>query len=490
MTKPNDLNEAQWQAVTHQGSHLLIVAGPGTGKTHTLVRRIAHIIPSIPAHENVLAVTFTNKAAAQMKDRLMSLGVPQKQTFIGTFHAFCLKLLREHWEWTALPKDFQVIMPEEVEGFDKAALERIGLMKSTHLVIEGSDEYKTYQRALKAKSCIDFDDILRETLNVLEEESVARMVRASYTHIFVDEYQDLNPVQHAVLKMIAGNSSHVTAIGDPDQAIYGFRGSDMRLFSRFMDDFPGASCLRLRENYRSSPNLLNASGQIIRTAGKDNDVALIARIHSEGKLIVHRASTDRAEADYVAGQIEKMVGGMDMQSARAATRSFGDIAVLYRLNAQRHVISQALDHLAIPFQVSAKPPKADTYSDEAALGRREEVLDYNTEKVSLMTIHAAKGLEFPVVFIVGCEENILPLNILEMKGDSDEERRLFYVGMTRARSCLYLTYAERRQLFGKTLLQSPSPFLTDIAEDLKAYEAARLRKPKKSAAPDTQMKLF
>jgi len=191
----------------------------------------------------------------------------------------------------------------------------------------------------------------------------------------------------------------------------------------------------------------------------------------------------------VAHQIEKLIGGLDMNTSRRAVRSSGDIVILYRLNAQRHVMGQALEHLGIPYQVSQKCKKGEIYSDEDALGQHEEELEYNVEKISLMSLHAAKGLEFPVVFIIGCEDNLLPLDLMGMKGDPPEERRLFYVGMTRAKEHLYLTHAKRRQLFGQTLLQNPSPYLADIAEELKAYEAAKRNIPQKD--PDAlQMKLF
>jgi DNA helicase-2/ATP-dependent DNA helicase PcrA len=148
-----------------------------------------------------------------------------------------------------------------------------------------------------------------------------------------------------------------------------------------------------------------------------------------------------------------------------------------------------LEHLGIPYQISQKPQRLEVYSDEDALGQKEEEMEYNVEKVSLMSLHAAKGLEFPVVFIIGCEANLLPLDLMSMKGDSQEERRLFYVGMTRAKEHLYLTYARRRQLFGQTMIQEPSPFLADIAEELKAYESSRRQTSKKD--PDAlQMKLF
>ncbi len=479
----NGLNDSQWKAVIYNGGHLLITAGPGTGKTHTITRRIAHLIPSLKSNERILAITFTNKAANQMKDRLVELGVPLSKVFVGTFHAFCLKLLRDHWQETALPKDFKVAIPDDIQGFDKAVLDRIGLVKSTQLVIQGDDEYKKYQRYLRQNGWIDFDDILREALALLDNEDIAKHVTGAYRHIFVDEYQDSNVIQNALLKILVADGASLTAIGDPNQSIYGFRGGNVALFHCFKEDFPGANVLTLQDNYRSASNLLAASCQVM------GGLEVLAKLDIKGHLVMHEALSDRAEADYVAHQIEKMVGGMDMMSARRSHRTFGDIAILYRLNAERHVITQALDHLGIPYQVSRKPPKSEGYSDEGVLGQMEEELDYNVEKVSLLTLHAAKGLEFPVVFIVGCEDNILPLDLEGMKGDTAEERRLFYVGMTRAKEHLCLTRAQRRQMFGKTLQHQPSPFLSDIAEELKAYEAAR-RKPVKKDLDAAQMKLF
>ena len=461
----------------------MITAGPGTGKTHTLTRRIAHLIPSLKSNESILAITFTNKAARQMQDRLMALGVRQSHLFVGTFHGFCLKLLRDHFEHTALPKDFKVATPEDIAGFDKDVRERISLLKSSQLAISPDDDYKAYQRYLRQNSWIDFDDILREALLLLEDENIAGQLRRQYRYIFVDEYQDSNIVQNALLKVLAQEGVLLTAIGDANQSIYGFRGSKVELFRRFQEDFSPAEVLTLQENYRSAPSLLAASGQVM------GGVQLLAKLSTQGKLIIHQAATDRAEADYVAHQIEKLIGGFDMNTSRRALRSFGDVVILYRLNAQRHVMVQSLEHLGVPYQVSQKPKKSEAYCDEDVLGQNEEELEYNVEKVSLMTLHAAKGLEFPVVFIIGCEDQLLPLDLIGMKGEPQEERRLFYVGMTRAKEHLYLTHAKRRQLFGQTFIQEPSPYLADIAEELKAYEAARRNTPKKD--PDVlQMKLF
>ncbi len=483
MEKPADLNESQWQAVTHKGSHLLITAGPGTGKTHTLTHRIAHLIPALKNNENILALTFTNKAARQMQERLSVLGVSQSQVFIGTFHGFCLGILRHYFEFTALPKDFKVAHPDEITGFDKATLERISQMKSSQLAISPDEEYKTYQRYLRQKCWIDFDDILREALLLLGDEKVAEELQARYRYILVDEYQDSNIVQNLILKELVRKGVLLTAIGDVNQSIYGFRGSRVELFHRFKDDFSPATILTLQENYRAAPSLLKAAGQVM------GGVDLLAKLSTHGKLVIHQATTDRAEADYVAHQIEKLIGGLDMNTSRRAVRSLGDIVILYRLNAERHVFAQALDHLGIPYQMAQKSKRSELYSDEEALGQQEEVVEYNVEKVSLMSLHAAKGLEFPVVFIIGCEDNLLPLDLIAMKGEPQEERRLFYVGMTRAKEHLFLTHARRRQLFGQTLIQNPSPYLADIAEELKAYEAAKHHTPKKD--PDSlQMKLF
>ena len=391
--------------------------------------------------------------------------------------------MRDYFEHTALPKDFKVALPQDITGFDKEALERISQMKSSQLAIVPDEDYKAYQRYLRQNSWIDFDDILREALLLLEDEDIAGQLRRQYRYIFVDEYQDSNIVQNALLKILARDGVLLTAIGDANQSIYGFRGSRVELFRRFQEDFSPAQILTLQENYRSAPSLLAASGQVM------GGVELLAKLDTEGKLVIHDAATDRAEADYVAQQIEKLIGGLDMNTSRRARHSFGDIAVLYRLNAQRHVLSQGLEYLGIPYQIAQKPQRAEVYSDEDVLGQNEEQLEYNVEKVSLMTLHAAKGLEFPVVFIVGCEDNLLPLDLMGMKGDPQEERRLFYVGMTRAKEHLYLTHAKRRQLFGQTLMQNPSPYLADIAEELKAYEAAKRNAPKKD--PDAaQMKLF
>ena len=521
MTKPADLNVAQWQAVSHEGSHLIIVAGPGTGKTHTLTHRIVRTISTLKPDQKILAITFTNKAAQQMRERLEAKAAQWwRWVTVGTFHRFALGLLREFGEQTPLPKNFQIVLPEDIQGFLEQAfpqktpaqrrqiIEEISLIKSTQLVIDADEDYQRYHRFLRTKGLIDFDDILREALVLLGNEDIASKIRQRYRYIFVDEYQDINLVQNALLKTLVQDGVLLTAIGDPNQSIYGFRGSQVKLFNRFTEDFLGAAKFYLTENYRSTVNLLSASSQVIQKSCEHQVPEAVAKIYDEGRLVIHEAATDRAEAEYVAHQIEQSVGGVSMfsqdshrvETYRKAQRTFGDIAILYRVNAQKNVIIGALEHLGIPYAVSSKPvmKKEDLQTidkdkkDEILLQQFEEVLPYNVEKVSLLTLHAAKGLEFPVVFIIGCEAKLLPLDMHSIKGDPQEERRLLYVGMTRAKEHLYLTRAGRRQLFGQTFFNPPSMFLADIEEDLKAYENSKLRRrlSKSKEAEKQQLKLF
>lgn len=489
MENSSKLNAAQQQAVDHSGGHLLIVAGPGTGKTHTLVHRIARFIPYLKSGQKILAMTLTNKAAREVNDRLMALDVVQRFVCAGTFYAFCLKLLRTYLDRTALPKDFKIASLEDLKDFDSDVRTGISLIKSTQMAIHPDKEFKAYTKTLRQAGLIDFDDILREALELLEDDTIAEAIQQEYPYIFIDEYQDINIVQNALLKRLVGKTGVLTAIGDRQQRIYGFRGANVALFDRFEEDFMGATVLKLHKNYRSSANLLKASLQVIGRA--EPDMQQTTQIFTDGKLLIHEAPTDRAEADFVAAQIETMVGGLSLQRSLKAEHSFGDIAICYRLQTQCHVMTQALEHLGIPYHVSKNAQRSQEYSDEAALMQHEDSLDYSMEKVSLLMLHAAKGLEFPVVFIIGCEDKLLPLQLEGMQGDIEEERRLFYVGMTRAKKSLFMTYAKRRQLFGRTVELLVSPFLSDIEENLKIVAASRKKVKKSSDAVDHgQMQLF
>lgn len=668
------LNPSQQRAVEHRGAHLLIVAGPGTGKTHTLVHRILHVVQQGVSPEALLALTFTNKAAEEMQRRLREhLGEAAARLTTGTFHAFCLNLLRERgFDFEIVDEERQREIAKEV--WPKASamerqtwLEEISLQKATlkyrspgplsrpvsivslergtgwadddaHIAASHKGaglRVQSYQTALRRERLWDFDDILLEAMALIESDHAAReSLHARYHWLFVDEYQDLNPAQHRLLKLLAHANALVTAIGDPNQAIYGFRGSEVSYFTNFANDFPGAVEMRLEENYRSGVNILSASGQVIERGEENFAMPLSAALLTEGRLTIYAAPTEKAEAEYVVHQIEKMVGGTSMFSqdtkrvarAEEGERSFGDFAILYRLNALRGPLEEALQRSGMPYQISGDVPllqrtgvlplvalmrcaanlnfqmkhavelialltpgfgevsaqkmleafavaepfeleritrfgeienlgaKAKSallitqqsffllkkklrehglanalesfyqtdllktflgehkplhenwqrvlrlarrresvraFCDVLALESASDHFESRAEKIALMTLHAAKGLEFPVVFIVGCEEHVTPMQLETLAGDPAEERRLFYVGMTRAKEQLYLLRAMKRRLFGKLCEHAPSRFLSDIEEQLKAYEHWQA-KPQKQVEEvvDNQLDLF
>ena len=488
----NKLNPSQLKAVNHEAGHLLIIAGPGTGKTHTITHRIAHLVQSLKDNEKILAITFTNKAALEMRHRLAQLSVDADKMFVGTFHSFCLSLLKEH------KGDVKVALPEEILELTKILwpgkklsqrkdmLESIYRWKAIDFDKEPPAEVIAYNNFLRERNLFDFDDLLLESLPLIPYPL------SLYKHIFVDEYQDINRVQHALLKQWVKEGTSLCAIGDPNQAIYGFRGSDVKFFESFKEDFPGAKVLSLEENYRSSPNLLTACTQVIAKSRFRYVSPLTAKIFEEGRLTIYEAPTDKAEAEYVVHEIEKMVGGTSMFShdsarvakGKTAERGFGDIAVLYRLNSQKNALKEALERSGIPYEISGERSLEDEFLPAGNNSKYEE----RSEKIKLMTLHASKGLEFPVVFIVGCEENLLPLNLAGLRSDIEEERRLFYVGMTRAKEGLFLVSAKRRFIFGKPCFNASSIFLADIKEELKTYQE-RLSLPKKKKE-SSQLSLF
>ncbi len=643
-----NLNLSQRRAVTHAGGHLIIIAGPGTGKTHTLVHRLLHLQQSGETARSMLAITFTNKAAEEMRQRLQEhMGNMAEELTIGTFHAFCLVLLREHagerqsWEIIADERRktiAQELWPEANAAEHSRWLEEISLQKAT-LATPATPEQTArracYQAALQRLCVWDFDDLLLEAITLLENNPAVRQtVHQRYRWIFVDEYQDLNPAQHRLLKMLVQGGAHLTVIGDPNQAIYGFRGAEVRYFSRFAEDFPGATTMRLEENYRSGATILTASGQVIEAGEGSLALPLSATLLTPGNLTIYTAPTAEAEAEFVVHQIEKLVGGTSLfsqDSGRVVQTpeggySFGDFAILYRLNALRPPLEEALQRSGMPFQISGETPlrqrksvpellaairwaaglpcdakdfasfvaliapgfgprsaqklaeyftatplrdallltrfaehakleqrpamalqsageiaarftrelhsvgvatalanllagvqqQAKTQAlpdwwpnwqrlaalahwhssprallDALALQSEADQIEAQAEKISLLTLHAAKGLEFPVVFIIGCEENLTPMQLEELQGDLAEERRLFYVGMTRAKERLYLVRAASRVLFGKSRRFAASRFLLDIEEQLKAYEYWQAKATKSSdKVADQQLKLF
>ena len=602
------LDADQRRAVETVASPLLVVAGPGSGKTRTLTHRIAHLVTdhAVPP-ARCLAITFTRRAAGEMRDRLRAL-LPDawERVPLHTFHSLGLSILKEHHNAAGLQRGFRVaseseriqLLRDTLDISEKRAhgrLSAISLAKRTRAppADEGSghafEAFDAYERAMEARNLCDFDDLVIRAADALESDPAIRaQYRRRYRWISVDEYQDVDEQQVRLVKQLASPDGNVCAIGDPDQAIYGFRGADVRFFSEFRRDFPGTRVVRLARNYRSDRNIVALSTQVIgrsdstrqaptRRDGDGEGVGAessqatarsgsAAAIEDAPDLVtLHEAPTDKAEAEFIVRSLEEMLGGhsfFSIDSGRSEDAggdefSFSDFAVLYRTEAQVPALVEALRRSGMPFQhrshrrlldhpgvaaaldalrETGRPGPvreqleaacrldgrrgADGCDDEQSaaqmleacellrpaavacgddlerflsdlsLGTEIDTWDPRADRISLLTLHAAKGLEFPVVFIVGCENGLLPLAWSKpTRAVLDEERRLFYVGVTRARTKLCLCRAKRRLWRGKLRELPPSPYLADIEEQL--LERRRVRLPERPTRNDDgQLNLF
>jgi len=551
-TDPTDilagLDADQHAAASILRGPLLIVAGPGSGKTRTLTHRIAYLVAEAgAAPETCLAITFTRRAAAEMRQRLAAL-LPERAADIPihTFHSLGLSILREHWNAAGLQRGFRVAADDERADMLAAAmtiserkartlLQAISHAKRTRqtATTESAAALAAYRQGMSLRNWIDFDDLVGLSLQLLESDAaLAASYRDRFRWISVDEFQDVDEQQYALVKLLAPPDANLCAIGDPDQAIYGFRGADAACFDRFRADYPLAATAHLNRNYRSTGTIVSAATQVIAPAGGDTPAARIVRDMQE-HITIHAAPSADAEAEFVVHTIETLIGGhsfFSIDSGRSdggvpANLSFSDIAVLYRTDAQSKPLCEALERSGMPYQrhsherLTDRPgvrallqrlgdrpgdiagglrAAADRLSAEGDVAdcraallsllplaqdcgndrtRFDEILSLATEadcrdpradRVSLLTLHAAKGLEFPVVFIVGLEDGILPLRWGPDATDSElaEERRLFYVGMTRAQDRLFLTRAQSRPWRGDIRSLPASPFLSDIESEL------------------------
>jgi uncharacterized protein (TIGR00375 family) len=667
-----NLNEAQQEAIQHAGGPLLIVAGPGTGKTFTLAHRMARLLLMGDARpEQILAVTFTNKAAEAMADRLNKILDDAKLVeglTIKTFHALCLHIISLEAEALGISSRISLLNEKDRMQFVKEAIHSMGhgpvntkpdqdrisdLISKVkqRLLLPGDDVagtvptilmgefplvFKGYQEILNKNHLLDFDDLILRTVRLFETQpAIQDKYRKKFRFICVDEYQDINYAQYRLIRLLAPRSHDICVIGDPDQAIYGFRGADVRYFHRFCDDYPGAKTIRLRQNYRSTETILRASGQLIGSDDpKRTQDGIWSGIHGAKALIVAGLPTEKAEAEYIVKTIDQEVGGIahfSMDSGRIdrfeakKERTFADFAVLYRIREQGKAMEEAFARSGIPFQMvgnekledrkgirelvsylkagcsvacdldverilnfpargigrntvralnkwsemkgcslmtalgrmdevsGVKPAprmKLRAFSEDLnqlkqrlngmtvfervryilnhfaivdamggdkafeegltafldlsrsfgdrsvdflahlALERAQDCYDPAAEKVSLMTMHAAKGLEFPVVFIAGCEDGLIPYRRTnEEEGDLPEEKRLFYVALTRAREIIYVSHTKKRLIFGQRTLQRISPFLEAVEADLKEHKKPFPAKPGRKKE-DAQLRLF
>ncbi|WP_190813429.1 UvrD-helicase domain-containing protein [Saccharopolyspora pogona] len=543
---------------------LLIVAGPGTGKTRTVTHRLAHLVleRGVPA-EQCLAITFTRRAAGEMTERLHALiGAQAQRMTVATFHSFGLQVLREHHEELGLGADFgladaarQQKILTAITGDERSARKAKAQLSPVRRGGEAAPDTEAvlaaYLAGLRGQNLVDFDDLVVLAVQLLTDHpGIAEQYRRRYRWITVDEYQDVDELQYRLLRLIAPAGANLTAIGDPDQAIYSFRGADVGFFLRFERDYPSAPVLTLTRNYRSGAHILDGA---IRAIAPSTLVA-DRRLHPASgrqahRITAHQADDERAEAAFVARTIDQLLGGASFHSLDSGRVlgdgpggiGFNDIAVLYRADSQSHAILDELTRCGLPVQkrshdrLSARPgvdllvrellhvadrtgpvteqlrmaakTVADTVPEEARpdvhtavellgplaqrcgedvqrfcrevlLGAEVDTLDPRAEAISLLTLHAAKGLEFPVVFLVGCEDGLLPLRWPGTEPTEDEvaeERRLFFVGMTRAQDHLYLTRAARRTIRGSAQDRTRSPFLTPLDDAITKAETPTRR---------------
>ena len=635
------LNPAQREAVTAPAGHYLVLAGAGSGKTRVLTHRIAWLneVHGVPAH-GILAVTFTNKAAAEMRGRagqLLRNGA--RGMWIGTFHGLCHRLLRLHWQEVRLPEGFQVLDSDDQLRLVKRVVQQLELddarfpprqiawwinaqkdegRRPQHLQPAPGDAwldvmqkaYALYQERCDRAGLVDFAELLLRAHELLRDNAaLLAHYRRRFGEILVDEFQDTNAIQYAFVRVLAGDTGHVFVVGDDDQAIYGWRGAKVENVQRFLSDFPGATTLRLEQNYRSTANILNAANAVIahnpdrlgkqlwtdsgegeqidlyaayneidearfvverirqwiRDGGSHGDTAILYRSNAQSRafeeallgeeipyrvyggmrfferaeikdtlaylrLVANRdddAAFERAVNTPARGIGERTLSEVRQRAradgislweaarrcatgdalaarARNALGTFlalvdaldGDVAelplqekidhVLARSGLREHYAAESkgsldsrtenLDELV---SVASRFVQRDDDEESAALSELVAFLSYaaleagegqaqaGEDGVQLMTLHSAKGLEFPLVFLAGLEEGLFPSGkSLEESGRLEEERRLAYVGVTRARQKLVLSYAEARRIHGADMYGIPSRFLREIPAPL------------------------
>jgi uncharacterized protein (TIGR00375 family) len=611
-----NLNPEQRRAVEQGDGPLLILAGPGTGKTNTLAHRIAYLVARGTPPETILALTFTHKAAEEMRSRIEGLlrrtggsggnskgpSTTEQKESVGetigvrvlTFHSFGLEILKEMHQWFGRTQDFFLVSGED----RRRILQKLG----------GQD--LAYESFLEELNAFDLDDLIALPVNLFERNpDVLAEFRRRFSYILVDEYQDVNEMQYRLLRLLASEeSANLTVIGDPDQAIYGFRGADVRFIRRFTEDYPAAAVIHLTTSYRCPETVLKASRQVMEAGENRVRRPLLSGIPDSMKILISEHPSDAAEAEFIARTIEELTGGMGFFSidsgvsdGRSETCDPGEIAILCRISRQMECLEKALTDHRIPYtrvgeasffqeepiaalldiarfltlpdnpylrelaaerlnelyqkkiipspvtlpallrgtegllssgpvvpaqealrsladllgflpSSGAFPPRFSAASGaiehlfslaaghslkgflhRVLIGSPQDDLQYRTANVTLSTIHGVKGLEFACVFIAGCEEGLIPYTLFDgLKTDTgqrtniEEERRLFYVGMTRAKRSLYLTRAKRRFLFGREYSLEASSFLRTIEEELVArIDSQALKKMR-----DPQLFLF
>lgn len=485
------LDEAQTMAAKAVNGPVRIVAGAGAGKTRTITRRIAYACATgVWNPQQSLAVTFSVKAAAQMRSRLAALGV--QQVHAATFHSAALRQIRRAWpqltdayfpqvasdqrplivnatsrvvgvsdpdplqiralqaeiNWTKV----SLIAPEDYPRVC-AATHRLPPMELTPERM--ADVITAYEQEKSARNQIDFNDILLMTCHVLESfNDLADEIRSQTRWITVDEYQDVSPLQHRLLQLWLGKRNSLCVVGDPAQTIYSFTGATSYYLLHFAEEFKGAAAdIRLTTDYRSTPQIVRYANRVLAASPQRGDYLSLSSARPTGRRVMTSVyDSDEAEAQGVANRIGHMV-------ARGVNPS--DIAVLMRINAQGRLIRKALAEQRISSAVrSDMLQNAATVLETGASAQQVAQIVAGTKEsaVTISTIHAAKGLEFKHVFLIGCTEGLMPFGSPEPGDVLEEERRLFYVGVTRGEDTVDLSFASSRDGAGYQQ-RTPSRFL-------------------------------
>ena len=577
----NQLNPKQREAIEKIDGPSIILAGAGSGKTRVLVSKVINLIENYHVSpSSIIMITFTNKAAAEMKSRIgmYHLG------FIGTFHSFCVRILRIEGQKIGLKSNFLIYDDNDQTSLIKSVIKKLNIGKkytpayflnrisgAKNMLISPlryfelfSDTiskdiaivYNEYQQELKKNSALDFDDLIMTTISLLNKNRVVlSKYQEKYQYILVDEFQDTNYAQYVLTKLLGLKYQNVTIVGDFSQSIYSWRGAEIKNLEKFEHDFSKVKTFYLEENYRSTQTILDFAYQIISKNSTHPILNLFTKKKGGEEISFFEAENEEEEAIYLATIINNL---KDIYKNE-------EIAILYRTNAQSRVIEEAFLHYGIPYvliggtrfyerkeikdvlsylrllvnptdkvsveriiklgkrrwedfkkfyeqnkesaesietneliekiflgtkylelydgkdeedfsrlenikelrSVALSFPSLTQFLEQVALVESEyfegEKKGQNQDAVRLMTLHQAKGLEFPVVFITGVEEGILPHGrSVDDENSLEEERRLFYVGVTRAKNKLYITYAKRRFIFGRRNESTKSRFLDDM----------------------------
>jgi len=577
------LNSQQKAAVIYGSGPSIILAGAGSGKTRVLIHKVSYLIENKKIKpSSILMITFTNKAAQEMKKRYLKGNIG----YIGTFHSFCSFVLRRQSCLISRTANYVIFNDDDQDSLIKTIMKEKNIQKYSPSFISNkissaknmlitpkkyqqtfsdysasviSEIYLEYEKRLKASNAFDFDDLIMKTVQLFQtDKDILNFYQNIYTHILIDEFQDTNYAQYELARLLGEKNNQITVVGDFSQSIYSWRGADIQNLQKFQSDFIGTKVFNLKQNYRSTQNILDFAYEVISKNETHPILQLVTKNIQGENVEIYEAENEDEESNYISSEIEKY-------SELLPHSSF---AVLYRTNAQSRAIEERFLHNGIPYVLIGgtrfyeRKEIKDVLSyirlllnsnDEVAkariikLGKRKfqhfknnfsELQDYslnqtpvevinkifnetkylefynkddsedferlenikefisvasqfkditslleqvalveseysesekkdkNKNGVRLMTLHQAKGLEFPVVFIVGVEDGILPHSrSIDDYFQLEEERRLFYVGITRAMQKLYITYAKRRFLYGRNGGAIISRFLKNPNEE-------------------------